>query len=413
MFALDIVNFIKGYVSIRIDGFFCERFINLCVKKGILLWDIKRSGESRIYAKISISDFKRVNEAAKKTRSKVTIAKKSGLPFLMFRYRKRRLALIGIVIFFVMLTFFKSHVMGIDIRGNERIETDAVEAALKDFGVYLGADLRDIDRRLVQNKMMNRMEDIAWIGVNIRGSRVYIEIKERLDTEENPETDIPCDLIAKRDGIIEELDVREGQSMVKRNEFVEEGDLLVSGAMDSNSMGIRYVHSYGEIYASTNYEKTGEYALTITEKKLTGRQKKKYSIHFGEKSFDLFLKNEPDYKYFEKKEDVKKTGFWGMEFKTCTYSEYEPKKIKRGEKEAFEDAKKDLIEKMKQEIFTNSENSDDIQIKNISSKYEKKDAETIEITVNFELRENIALQRPIDKIENLNYDILNKDNNNL
>ena len=110
---------------------------------------------------------------------------------------------------------------------------------------------------------------------------------------------------------------------------------------------------------------------------------------------------------------MKKTGFFGMEFKTCTYSEYEPKKVKRGEREAFEDGKKDLIEKMKQEIFTDSENSEDIQIKNISSKYDKKDAETIEITVNFELRENIALQRPIDKIENLNYDILNTDNNNL
>jgi len=406
MFAAGVINFLRGSVLIRIDGYFTERFINLCMNGDILLWDIKRAGETRLFARIRPSDFKRVKKAASKTRSKISIVKKSGIPFIMFRYRKRKFVFIGILLAVIMLWYFKSHVTGIDITGNERLESSVIESALKDFGIYKGAEVKDINRKLVQNKMMTRLDDIAWIGINIRGSRVYIEVKERLDTKEETDKSIPCDLIALKDGIIEELDVRQGQSMVKKKQFVQAGDLLVSGAVDSQVSGIRYVHSFGEIFALTELEKEEEYKLEIIEKKPTGRTKKKHSICFGNKRIGLFLKKEPDYKNYEMKTEKKDLGIFDISVETEVYTEQEHKKIKRSEKETFEAGKNDLCEKMKKQI------KDSAEIKNISAKYYKKDSETLVVTVNFELRENIAKERTIDKIENLNYDILDMDNNN-
>ena len=406
MRSLSFFGYLKGSVKIRVDGFFTERFINLCVMEGILLWNIKRAGTERIYACVSPKDFKRLKAAAKKTKSRIKIVKKSGAPFAAFRYRKRKYAAIGIVFLAAAVWFYSTHVMGIDIKGNERIKTETLSAALKEFGVYGGASLEKIDRKKVQNNMMTRLEDISWIGVNIKGSRVYIEVKERLEKPKALESDVPCDLIAAEDGIIDELDVREGQSMVRRSEFVEKGDLLVSGAMDSAQTGIRYVHSYGEVYAITNKSLKEEYKRVITEKTPTGREKRKLSIVFGEKRIGLYLKAEPEYKNYEKK--IIKTEnpiFPKIYAETAVFSEQSAKQKKRSDKEIFELGKKELSKKIEKNLKENS------LIKNISAKFEEKDPETLVVTVNFEIRENIAEERKIDKTENLNYDIDMSKNN--
>lgn len=404
MVVLNFINFFKGCVLIKVDGFFTERFINLCINEGILLWDIKRAGEERLYAKISPQDYKKIRKAAQKTKSRVSIVRKIGLPFVFFRYRKRKAAFIGLFIFCLMFLFYNSHIMGISIKGNERLETEKVMVSLKDYGIYRFAPLKDVNNKFVQNKMMTKHEEIAWIGINIKGSRIYIEIKERLDTKMNENEEIPCDIVAGKSGIIDELDIREGQNMVKPNEFVQKGDLLVSGLVDSNVHGIRYVRSYGEVYAFTEAEKSKEYKMERIEKTTTGKTKKKFSLMNGEKEIKFYVKNEPGYKNYEKKE-TKKPLFFGIDLKTKLYSEQEVKKVKMSEKETFDFGKNELVEELKKEL------SESAEIKNVSAKYEKKDNETLKVYVKFELRENIAEERPIDKIENLNYDIQSIDKN--
>ena len=65
--------------------------------------------------------------------------------------------------------------------------------------------------------MIINNDEIAWLGVNVRGSRVYVEITERIDTESVPHlTEEKCNLVASKDGVIEKLEVGQGQTMVKR-----------------------------------------------------------------------------------------------------------------------------------------------------------------------------------------------------
>ena len=289
--------------------------------------------------------------------------------------------------------------MGIDITGNNRIKTQEVRDNLKEFGVYPGAKIKNIDRQLVKNKMMTRIDDLSWIGINIRGSRVYVEVKERLDTPLGIDNTAFCDLVAITDGIIDELDVREGQSVVKVKEFVEKGDLLVSGAVDSVTQGIRYVHSFGEVYALTEYEEKEEFSLTETERIYTGKEKKKRSILLFGKKINFYLKDKTDFKNYEKTTVKKESIIPGLYTESIVYKEQEIKKTQRSEKEVFEKAKKELSEKIKKSLQKNC------TVKDISAKYEKKDKNTLIVYVKFMCRENIAEQRLIDKIENLNYDI--------
>lgn len=397
-----IPAFLKGSITIEAEGDFLERFLNVCSNRGIFLGNVERTSEQKLKAEIGIKGFCEIRPVAKKTRTRVRIKKRSGLPFLLYRYKKRRLAIVGVVAFFVILAYLSTHIMGIDIIGNQRLGTFEIEQGLKEFGVYRGVLAKSIDRKLVQNKMMTKFDDIAWIGVNIKGSKAYVEVKERLDTKRAVDKDIPCNLVASRDGQISGLEVISGQTMVKMNDMVEKGDLLVSGAMDSGVVGIRYAHADGAVLARTIYKKSKKYPLEFVEKNYTGNTKKRYSIALFGKEFKLFLSDRLPFEYSDKKEEKKNYYVVSDKvFPICIsktlHSEYIPQKKRRSEEEAANLGKTELAHELENEIGNKAK----VESRNFS--YKVIDKNTVEVTAEFVCTEDIAQKSVIDKTENMDY----------
>ncbi len=99
--------------------------------------------------------------------------------------------------------------MSVDITGNERIPTELLRQQLDQVGVGFGKSVSGLTPDQIRNQMIVANNDIAWLGVNIRGSRVYIEITERLDTESVPHvTEEKCNVVAAKDGVIRRLEVK-------------------------------------------------------------------------------------------------------------------------------------------------------------------------------------------------------------
>ncbi len=402
-----IVGFLKGYVVICADGVFCERFLNICMHRGIFLRNVRRLGETRITASMSISAFREIRQIARKTRTKVSIISRKGLPFVLHRYRKRKALVVGIVVFAVILWYLATHVVGIDVVGNERLSTHEVIAGLRKFGVYQGAPIDEIDHVSVQNRMMTEFDEIAWIGINLKGSRLHIEIRERLDTKRRVDADVPCDIVAEKDGLVKLLEVKNGQTVVKVNQYVEEGDLLVSGVMDSQTQGMRFVHSFGEVYAETSYKKSCEYPFEYTEKIYTGKEKKRYRLSVLGKEVKLYLKGGQPFEYCDKEEGQKEyrppISFVPSLFVNSEkYKEYTPVKKKRTVAEAVELGTTELSELLKTEVPQGAE----ILNKKVTHTETTKG---VSVTVEFICREDIGSQRIIDKTEYLGYDIIEKE----
>ena len=101
-----LVQYGKGYLKIHVSGYFAERFLNGCSHKKIRLWDLKPVPGGYEMC-ITISGFRKLKPIIRKTGTKVVIVKRSGLPFLLFKYRKRRLFFAGSLLF-VLLIFLMS-----------------------------------------------------------------------------------------------------------------------------------------------------------------------------------------------------------------------------------------------------------------------------------------------------------------
>ena len=90
MYIKLLLRLIFGYVRIEVEGYWVERSINICINNNLVIWNLKMEKGTKLYLNIGIQDFKHISKIAKKTRCKVRILKKRGIPFLLDKYKKNR-----------------------------------------------------------------------------------------------------------------------------------------------------------------------------------------------------------------------------------------------------------------------------------------------------------------------------------
>lgn len=286
-----ITNYIRGYVSVIIKGLFPERFINLCTKNKINLWNIKRKTKNEITAQITVKDFKKLHKITKRCGCKVHIAEKHGLRFRIYRYRKRKALAIGLVVFFVILWSLTKFVWIIDITGNDKVSDTLILEYAKKCGLKTGVPTSYVDSKKIQTFLMTNMEELSFVSVNKNGTAVYIDVREREQRREHFDKYSFSNIIADQSGVIESVLVQSGTAAVKKGDIVYKGQLLVSGATDNKYLGIKYSNSDAEIMARVWHEKTVDLPYYIEEKVPTGKVKNKRKLKILDFSLNLYIKN--------------------------------------------------------------------------------------------------------------------------
>lgn len=392
-----LLLYFRGKLTVRADGPFTERLINICMHRGLTVCDVKKPGKNRVIFCTDVDSYKQIRTPARRTKSHVRIIKRSGLPFILKRFRHRKLALCGVALLCAMIIYCSSHIMGITIFGNSRISTDEILHELSQAGLSVGVKTSDIEPDAIRNRLMTKMSDLAWLGINANGSHVYIEVVERIEKEKGlNKDDSPCNLVASRDGIIEHTEIREGQTIVKNGSGVAEGDVLVSGIVDNAAEGFRFVRARGEVYAETRYSKTRSYPLSYTENTPTGKSKKRYSLTILNHTLPLFFGSGNPYAQSEHSEQTHElripTDLLPSLFVKCDeYTETASHDVKRSPDEAIEAGNAELSEELKSEISENTE------VKSVNVSHTLNEHGEVEVTVELICRENIAKPSVIEE----------------
>lgn len=388
-------GFFDGILTIRISGPFTERFFNICKHRKLNVFDIKRKGEGLVVFKTDVKSYREMRTPARRTKSRIKILKKFGAPFMIKRFKKRLPAGIGIIIILLMLGYANSHVMGITVFGNSQISTNEINSALEECGISLGTRTSSINNDTVRNKMMNKLDKLAWLGINAGGSRVYIEVVERLEQDNSAGfKGGACNLVAAKDGIIKHTEIRSGQTLVKNGSGVMSGDILVSGIEDNNVNGYSLTEARGDVFAETQYKKSREYSLEYKEKCYSGKTKNKYSISIMNFEVPLYLKKDSPYDLSDFTENTKeyKTPFEvipSVFVKKGEYIEFHEVEKTRSADEAVMQGAAELTAELKNELDNN------VEIKECTTYHSLTERGGVEVTVELICIENIAVQSPI------------------
>ena len=371
-------KFLYGYVIIKVYGKGAERFINICLRRNIDVWNIKPFDDG-IEMCIYIKDFFHIRQVRKKSNVKIKISQRRGIKHLMQLYRKRYLFLIGFalcIIFFAVSAQFIWDSIG--------IKSGALKAKLPD-GMESKAAI------------INNNDHIAWAWVYIEGAKARVEIYEQIIPPNIVDKDTPCDIVAACDGIINHMVVKNGEEVLNDGDAVKTGDVIVSGKVATYKEGYPeeyiYVHSMADIMAYTTHSKNGDYKLYYESRVPTGKNRYMVSLEVFGKMFSLPLgrMNFEEYDVNETRHEIciPFFGYTGIAFDTVKYTEVNVNKEPISIETAVEFAKNDLEEKISNELLYGSTLTDE------NVEYEKIDNETINVKLEMNFIQNIATSQPI------------------
>lgn len=389
MNLIGLFRYIRGEILFEARGGFPERFFNLCRVHNIKIWDIRQNGEC-FTARTSISGYRDIPEAARKSGMRVKMIKKSGVPFFIKKIDERKGLIAGAVIACFLVMFYTKSVWVIDVDGNSKISDAEIISVLEENGLKKGTLKKDVDYEKYKFLLYQNIPGISWANLQIDGARMVVEITEVTQAPENAEKKI-CNIVASHDGIIESQVVSAGESMVKSGEAVKKGDLLVSGVtFNDKAQATQFWASRAVVNAATKRVFKTEIAKKQTKTIYTGKEKSRNQLEFFRLKIPLYVMN-TSFDNYKCEESEKSPVICGTEL---------PVKLKRKvlreiRTEAYTADRKtaEMLAQPQKEKFEKSFSAG-TKIKSVDKKISETASSYI-ITYTYNLTENIAQESPI------------------
>lgn len=359
----NLYMYCTGFVNITVEGFFTERFINSCFSNAIFLWDLQRENSSFFRVKISVKDFKKIKKIARATKCKVKISNKKGLPILIHKYRKRKILAIAILVIAIFIFVLTRFIWNIDIVGGNNINEEEIKTLLAESGIEIGKRKSEFNLDKAINKIRMQREDISWIGIDIKGTNLIVNINEADKSPEVIDVNEVCNIVADKDGEISKLIVKQGTARVAVGDKVKKGDLLVEGVMEGKYTGIRQVHAMADIEVKKYAEKEKKQNLVQQIETKTGNEEKNLEIKFHKFKIN-FNKRLSKFEKYDTIKTTKKLKFFSnyylpIEVSKITYLEKNLEQKEYTVPELTDKIKLELEQKLNEELGL--ENADNVE----------------------------------------------------
>lgn len=302
---VSLLRYIQGYLQICVTGYSPERFLNLCKNKKIAIWGLESTSQGYLMY-IKISGFRRLKPIIKKTKTKVVIKERVGLPFFFYRYRKRNLFFAGTILCFIFIYSMTFFVWNIDFQGNVHITDSVLMEYLSNKNVTYGMLKNNVNCEQLVKDLRKDFEDIIWVSASMDGTKLMIHIKENTDTFELSEQNTNArDIVSNYAGIVKQIITRSGVPLVKVGDMVEVGDVLISGKVDilndaKEIVSQKLVLADGDIVLESYIPYEKEITKYYNKKEYTKKKKRVFYMKIGNYICSLGgTKNK--FKYYEKR----------------------------------------------------------------------------------------------------------------
>ena len=382
----------KGYVYVSVEGFYIEKVINICRKNNIELINLDRKSNTIIYVGIRVKDFRDLSKIAKENKCRMKIVKKSGMPFVVKRYRKRKYFFIALLVLWLLIIVLSKFIWNIEIIGEGDVYSEHILNIVKEEGIEIGKLKKHVNLDKVINRIRLENDDISWVGIKMCGTNVKIEI---IKTDVKPEVvkeNEFCNIVAKKDAVIENINAQNGTPKVMQGDVVKKGDVLIDGVIEGKYTEPRKVHSIGEVKGKVWYKENVRVYYKQVKKFQTGNKEEKYAVKLNKIKINFFKKLSKFEIYDKIRTDKKLKIFSNLylpiQIEKDTFYELKEEEIEY----TADEAKKQAIEEAKIKLKEKIGNSGDIINEYINT---DENEEYIDVEVTYEVLENIGTEEKI------------------
>lgn len=281
----------NSYLYISVKGNI-NRFLLKCNKSKINILKIEYISYKSIIILINEKDYKKIKKILF---YKYKIINKRGINKYKDFILKYKILVISSVFGLILLILLSNIIFSIEILTDNNELKKKIYKELENYGIdkyKFKKSYSSINKikKNIKNKFKNNIE---WIEIKETGTKIIVNIVER--KVDNIKTDNEIySVVANKSGIVKNIFVEQGVSLVEKESYVKKGDILITSDLILNDDIKDRVSANGKVYGETWYKVRVEYPLVHNEIIYTNNYKKTPYIRLGYKSFNLF-----NYKYYD------------------------------------------------------------------------------------------------------------------
>lgn len=290
---INLIRFILGYVKVIIIGENPEIFINHLISRNITVWNIKPKNNTFVLCVLN-KDYQRLRKIRSELslRYRTRIIQKFGLKTKIKNSRIRSGVSIGLILVILINLFLSNFIWQIEVVGTKQISKDEVLNICNQLDIKKGIYSKKIDTYDMSHQIALKTNKIAWMSLNIEGSKLTINISE--DNGVDKGDTAPSNIVAIRDGTIHSIIENRGTQNVKIGQAVRKGEVLISCVETAGDL-VRYVFASGEVIADTQHKFFIEIDKNYKYKEKNYLFKTKKAFEFFGIKFPLYLVGVDDY----------------------------------------------------------------------------------------------------------------------
>lgn len=280
---------ITGQIRAEVSGAFPESALNAAALSAIEITELESVDACTVRVSFAERDLPELEQIARKCMCELKVISAYGGSRTRKLAKRRKWLIIFALLTLALLMLSSLFIWEIDVRGNESLTEGELLRALADCGVGSGTFWPGLSADLVRSEMMTKLPEIGWMALNVCGSRAVLLIQERQEKPEIYAESGAADIIAAKTGIIKRVSVQNGKAAVSAGEAVTEGEILVSGTLDSISNGTRSVRAKARILAETWYELTAVCPAEEELKEPSAFSHSRFALIFGKRRINLYI----------------------------------------------------------------------------------------------------------------------------
>lgn len=281
-----MIELFESKISLNIKGKNINRFIKKLRNNKIDILKIKYKNKDEANIIIYKKDQKKVKKV--KSIYDITELEVFGLLKIKRKINRNKHLITILLITYIIFIFMTNMIFKIEIIHSSKDIRELLREELKKQGIQKYAIKKRYNEiKKIKEEILNKYKDkIEWLEIEDKGTKIIVRVEERKIPEKKLE-DTPRNIIAKKKGVIKKVIAKKGEIVKDMDDYVEKGELIISGDLVFNNESKGQVRADGEVYAEIWYITKTKYPIAIEKEKLTGRKQNIYVINFLNKNFEL------------------------------------------------------------------------------------------------------------------------------
>ena len=268
----------NNYVLVKITGKDVKRFTMSLYKKGINFYKIKYQNKS-VYLKITYQDYLKLMDI--KTIYEIEVVKLYGFIRIKELLNTYKIFILSLVFGICLMYFLSNIIFEIEIINDKSEIRELVRDELEKYDIKKYSFVKGFykNEEITDKILKNNRDKLEWMEIERVGNKYIVKVEQRkinnIDLDNTAQN-----IVAKKKGIILEIQAESGEVVKKVNDYVNPGDVIITGIIKNKDTLKDVIHAKGKIFAEVWYNVKVEVPLNYQEKKETGNFKNNFKFKF-------------------------------------------------------------------------------------------------------------------------------------